>query len=110
MRNEPACRETLDSVERQAEHRSPGCPHSTQAEGADPTGLLPEPSLFLFRAYLHIQRAVGNKMRVRILPLLAEYGVHNAEELAEALNIPLNTLHYHLDCRPSSARARWQSN
>ena len=75
-------------------------------EGADPTGLLPEPSLFLFQAYLDIQRAVGNKMRVRILPLLAEDRVHNAEELAEALNIPLNTQQYHLDCRPSSARAR----
>lgn len=67
------------------------------AEGADPAELLPEHSLLSFEAYLEMQRAIGNETRFRILHLLTEDGAYSATELREALDLPSNTLHYHLD-------------
>lgn len=58
---------------------------------------LPEQSLLDLSDYLAMQRAIGNEHRFRILSLLVDEGAHSASELAEALAIDSNTLHYHLD-------------
>ncbi|WP_254538436.1 ArsR/SmtB family transcription factor [Halomarina litorea] len=63
----------------------------------DLAGLLPEHSLLSLEAYLDMQRAIGNETRFRILHVLTEQGAHSAEELEEGLDLPSNTLHYHLD-------------
>ena len=44
-----------------------------------------------------MQRAIGNEMRFRILDRLVDEGAHSARELRTALDVPSNTLHYHLD-------------
>lgn len=67
------------------------------ADADDPAGLLPEHSLLSFEEYLDMQRAISNETRFRILHLLTEEGAHSAMELQEALDVPSNTLHYHLD-------------
>lgn len=59
--------------------------------------LLPEHSLLSLEEYLEMQRAIGNERRFHILHLLTEEGPQSAKELGEALDIPSNTLHYHLD-------------
>ncbi|WP_135305130.1 ArsR/SmtB family transcription factor [Haloarcula amylovorans] len=63
----------------------------------DLAGLLPEQSLLSLEAYLEMQRAIGNETRFRILHFLTEQGAHSAKELEEELDLPSNTLHYHLD-------------
>jgi len=67
------------------------------AERDDLAGLLPEHSLLSLEEYLDMQRAIGNETRFRILNLLTEEGAHSAKELEQALDLPSNTLHYHLD-------------
>lgn len=67
------------------------------ADGDDLAGLLPEHSLLSLEEYLDMQRAIGNETRFRILNLLTEEGAHSAKELEEGLDLPSNTLHYHLD-------------
>ncbi|MBX0346841.1 helix-turn-helix domain-containing protein [Halomicroarcula pellucida] len=44
-----------------------------------------------------MQRAVGNETRFRILYRLKRDGSMSAKELREALDLPGNTLHHHLD-------------
>lgn len=63
----------------------------------DREGLLPEHSLLSFEQYIDMQRAVGNETRFRVLHHLLEAGPLSAKELAEALGVESNTLHYHLD-------------
>lgn len=66
-------------------------------EADDLAGLLPEQSLLSLDQYLSMQRAIGNETRFRILNYLTEQGSRSAKELAEELDLPSNTLHYHLD-------------
>lgn len=69
-----------------------------RASGGEETGaLLPEHSLLSLEDYLAMQRAVGNETRFRILDLLVDGDAHSAKELVDALGVPSNTLHYHLD-------------
>lgn len=68
---------------------------STDAD--DLAGLLPEHSLLSLEQYLDMQRAIGNETRFRILHFLTEQGAQSAKELEEGLDLPSNTLHYHLD-------------
>ena len=63
----------------------------------DLAGLLPEHSLLSLEQYLEMQRAIGNETRFRLLHYLTEKGVHSAKELEQELDLPSNTLHYHLD-------------
>ncbi len=63
----------------------------------DLEGLLPEHSLLSLDEYLDMQRAIGNETRFRILHFLTEKGAHSAKELEQGLDLPSNTLHYHLD-------------
>lgn len=65
------------------------------AERAD--SLLPEQSMLSLEEYLDMQRTIGNETRFRALVLLVEDGPHSARELEDALDVPSNTLHYHLD-------------
>ncbi|MBV0926243.1 helix-turn-helix domain-containing protein [Halomicroarcula limicola] len=44
-----------------------------------------------------MQRAIGNETRFRILYFLTEQGAQSAKELAQELDLPSNTLHYHLE-------------
>lgn len=68
------------------------------ATEADEYGaILPEHSLLSLEDYLEMQRAIGNETRFRILNLLTEGGPRSAKKLEEALDVPSNTLHYHLD-------------
>ncbi|MFC7157318.1 ArsR/SmtB family transcription factor [Halomarina halobia] len=72
----------------------------TERSGDDADGrtaLLPEHSLLSIEEYLDMQRAIGNETRFRVLDLLVEAGPRSAKELGEALDVPSNTLHYHLD-------------
>lgn len=66
-------------------------------DGDDLAGLLPEHSLLSLEEYLDMQRAIGNETRFRILHFLTEQGSHSAKELEQGLDLPSNTLHYHLD-------------
>ncbi|EJN57310.1 Helix-turn-helix domain-containing protein [Halogranum rubrum] len=63
----------------------------------DLAGLLPEHSLLSLEQYLDMQRAIGNETRFRILHYLTEKGPRSAKELEQGLDLPSNTLHYHLD-------------
>jgi DNA-binding transcriptional ArsR family regulator len=58
---------------------------------------LPEESVLTLEEYLAMQRAVGEPTRYRILAELLREGELSASELAEALEVPSNRLHYHLD-------------
>ncbi|MBX0297063.1 ArsR/SmtB family transcription factor [Haloarcula nitratireducens] len=69
----------------------------SSADRDDLAGLLPEQSLLSLEAYLDMQRAIGNETRFRILHFLTEQGAQSAKELAQELDLPSNTLHYHLD-------------
>jgi ArsR family transcriptional regulator len=70
----------------------------TQNEGADPPDpLLPEESVLSLGEYLDMQRTIGNEARFRILRTLVHNGDLSAKELGEAVDLPANTLHYHLD-------------
>lgn len=62
-----------------------------------PEALLPEESVLSLEEYLDMQAAVGNPTRFRILRTLTENGSLGATELRDALDLPANTLHYHLD-------------
>ncbi|QIO22305.1 transcriptional regulator [Haloarcula sp. JP-L23] len=64
---------------------------------ADPADLLPEGGVLTFEEYMAMQRAVGNETRFRILYRLKRDGSMSAKELREALDLPGNTLHHHLD-------------
>ena len=68
---------------------------STEAD--DVAGLLPEHSILSLEQYLAMQRSIGNETRFRIVNFLTEEGAKSAKELEEGLNLPSNTLHYHLD-------------
>ena len=68
---------------------------STEAD--DLAGLLPEHSLLSLEQYLEMQRAIGNATRFRIVNYLTEVEAQSAKELEAALDLPSNTLHYHLD-------------
>jgi predicted ArsR family transcriptional regulator len=63
----------------------------------DLAGLLPEDSLLSLDQYLAMHRSIGNETRFRILNLLTERGDQSAKELEQGLDLPSNTLHYHLD-------------
>ena len=69
----------------------------SSAEADDVAGLLPEHSLLSLEQYLAMQRAIGNETRFRIVNFLTEEGAKSAKELQEGLDLPSNTLHYHLD-------------
>jgi ArsR family transcriptional regulator len=58
---------------------------------------LPENSVLSLEEYLAMQRAIGEETRYRALSELLAKGELSATELAEALDIPSNRLHYHLD-------------
>ena len=63
----------------------------------DPEDLLPEHSVLDLEEYLAMQKAIGNETRFRILYTLKTQGQMNANQLRSSLEIPRNTLHYHLD-------------
>jgi len=58
---------------------------------------LPDDSVLTLEEYLAMQRAVGEPTRYRILVELLREGELSASELADALSVPSNNLHYHLD-------------
>ena len=58
---------------------------------------LPENSVLDLEDYLAMQRAIGEQSRYRILAELLREGEMSATELADALDIKSNSLHYHLD-------------
>jgi len=73
---------------------------STRDDGtgpAEPADLLPERSVLTFEEYIAMQRAIGNETRFRALYRLKRDGAMSAKELREALDLPSNTLHHHLD-------------
>ena len=59
--------------------------------------MLPEHSVLSLEEYLDMQRAIGNEIRFRTLNALVDEGPKSASELRDALEVPSNTLHYHLD-------------
>ncbi|WP_276298923.1 ArsR/SmtB family transcription factor [Halorussus lipolyticus] len=67
-----------------------------KAERYDPPKL-PEESVLELEDYLAMQRAVSEETRYRIVAELLREGELSASELADALDIPSNKLHYHLD-------------
>ena len=69
----------------------------SSAEADDIVGLLPEHSLLSLEQYLAMQQAIGNETRFRIVNFLTEEGAKSAKKLEEGLDLPSNTLHYHLD-------------
>lgn len=58
---------------------------------------LPPDSVLSLEEYLSMQRAIGEETRYRVLAELLREGESSATELAEALDVPSNRLHYHLD-------------
>lgn len=72
----------------------------------DLAGLLPEHSLLSLEQYLDMQRAIGNETRFRILHFLTEKGAQSAKGLEQGLDLPSNTLHYHLDAPLPPRRTR----
>ncbi|WP_049900945.1 helix-turn-helix domain-containing protein [Halococcus agarilyticus] len=58
---------------------------------------LPENSVLSLPEYLAMQRAVGEETRYRVLAELLAEGESSAKAIAEALDVPSNRLHYHLD-------------
>ena len=58
---------------------------------------LPEESILELEDYLAMQRAVSEETRYRIVAQLLRDGEMSAKELTEALDMPSNKLHYHLD-------------
>jgi predicted ArsR family transcriptional regulator len=58
---------------------------------------LPEESVLELEDYLAMQRAVSEETRYRIVAELLREGELSATELADALDLPSNRLHYHLD-------------
>ncbi len=58
---------------------------------------LPENSVLDLEDYLAMQRAIGEQSRYRILAELLRDGERSAIELADALDVKSNSLHYHLD-------------
>lgn len=69
----------------------------SSTETDDVAGLLPEHSMLSLEQYLDMQRAIGNETRFRIVNYLTEEGAQSAKELEAVLDLPSNTLHYHLD-------------
>jgi len=63
----------------------------------NPADILPEGSILTFEEYMAMQRAVGNETRFRVLYRLKRDGAMSAQERREALDLPGNTLHHHLD-------------
>lgn len=58
---------------------------------------LPEESILELEDYLAMQRAVSEQTRYRIVAELLREGEMSAKELADALDVASNKLHYHLD-------------
>ncbi|MEE6209120.1 helix-turn-helix domain-containing protein [Salarchaeum sp. III] len=58
---------------------------------------LPGESLLDLDDYLAMQRVIGDSTRYRILTALLRNGESSASALADALDVPSNRLHYHLD-------------
>lgn len=58
---------------------------------------LPPDSVLSMDEYLAMQRAIGDETRYRVLAELLREGELSASELADALDVPSNRLHYHLD-------------
>jgi predicted ArsR family transcriptional regulator len=58
---------------------------------------LPPDSVLSLEEYLSMQRAIGEETRYRVLAELLREGESSATELAAALEVPSNRLHYHLD-------------
>lgn len=58
---------------------------------------LPPESVLTLEEYLEMQRAIGEPTRYRALAELLREGELSATELSEALEVPSNKLHYHLD-------------
>lgn len=58
---------------------------------------LPDDSVLSLEEYLAMQRAIGNEIRFHVLDLLVEAGALSAKEIGDALDVPSNTFHYHLN-------------
>lgn len=58
---------------------------------------LPPDSVLSLEEYLAMQRAIGEETRYRVLAELLREGESSATELTDALDVPSNRLHYHLD-------------
>lgn len=58
---------------------------------------LPEDSVLSLSEYLDMQQAIGEETRYRALAELLREGELAASDLADALDVPGNRLHYHLD-------------
>jgi DNA-binding transcriptional ArsR family regulator len=85
------------SVGKRAIYRMGTSTRDEKTEPAEPADLLPERSVLTFEEYMAMQRAIGNETRFRVLYRLKRDGEMSAKELREALDLPSNTLHHHLD-------------
>ena len=63
----------------------------------EPAEILPENSVLTFEEYMDMQQAIGQGTRYRLLHYLTTRGDASPKELKEALNLPGNTLHHHLN-------------
>lgn len=63
----------------------------------DPAEMLSEDSILSFEEYMDMQRAIGEPTRYRLLYYLTTHGDASPKELKQALNIPGNSLHHHLN-------------
>jgi len=88
---------TVMSVGKRAIDRMGTSTRDEKTEPAEPADLLPERSVLTFEEYMAMQRAIGNETRFRVLYRLKRDGEMSAKELREALDLPSNTLHHHLD-------------
>jgi len=88
---------TVMSVGKRAIDRMGTSTRDEKTEPAEPANLLPERSVLTFEEYMAMQRAIGNETRFRVLYRLKRDGEMSAKELREALDLPSNTLHHHLD-------------
>ena len=70
---------------------------ATDSRATEPPEVLPEDSILSLEEYLDMQEAIGNETRYRILRTLTHNGDLCATELAHALDLKANPLHYHLD-------------
>lgn len=63
----------------------------------DPADLLPDESVLSLDEYLDMHAAVGHRTRYEIIYRLVHGGDASPTELADALGVEDNTLHYHLN-------------
>lgn len=66
-------------------------------EPVDPASLLPEDSVLSFEEYMAMQRAIGEPTRFRVLHYVSATGESSPSELEDALDLPGNALHHHLN-------------